>query len=274
MPNTDPSGASLKLWKALQGGVAFHISDLDPAERNVVEEQFRTKLSPIKVIAATTTLAMGVNTPAEAVIIAGITHPGDKPYSVEEYKNIAGLAGRLGFSTVISAFSNNVKEHWDITLRGKKTAACLLWMSNKSMAEIETYLMQHTIVDSAAGPVRSVTSRTNDILPVAAKIAEQLHPTLDLNNRLLRLLIRLEIGIPATLTDLAIITGKVLSRGDYLLLLQNSITSAESFNNAGTETTQGFLGGLKNDLAARKIEQYLKEKKMEPMITPLEAYES
>ena len=49
---------------------------------------------------ATTTLAMGVNTPAEAVVIAGLMHPGPPPtaYAVAEYKNMVGRAGRLGFS--------------------------------------------------------------------------------------------------------------------------------------------------------------------------------
>ena len=98
LPGGDPSTASNYLGSALRGGVAFHISDLDPEERQLVEDEFRSADSTIKVIAATTTLAMGVNTPAEAVIIAGLNHPGDKPYTVAEYKNIAGRAGRLPFT--------------------------------------------------------------------------------------------------------------------------------------------------------------------------------
>jgi replicative superfamily II helicase len=101
LPNSDPSISSNKLREALAGGVAFHISDLDPEEKLLIEEQFRAVPTVLKIIAATTTLAMGVNTPAEAVIIAGLMHPsskGEKPYSVAEYKNIIGRAGRLGFS--------------------------------------------------------------------------------------------------------------------------------------------------------------------------------
>jgi helicase len=43
---------------------------------------------------------MGVNTPAAAVAIVGLTHPGPvpTPYSVAEYKNMVGRAGRLGFT--------------------------------------------------------------------------------------------------------------------------------------------------------------------------------
>ncbi len=92
LPTGDPSTATSRLGEALEGGVAFHISDLDPEERQLVEEEFRAKDSPLKVIAATTTLAMGVNTPAEAVVIAGLMHPDKTPYSVADYKNIAGRA--------------------------------------------------------------------------------------------------------------------------------------------------------------------------------------
>jgi helicase len=81
----------------LMHGVAFHNADLGPEERRVVEEQFRRSDGSLRVIVATTTLAMGVNTPASAVVIAGLEHPGSKPYSIAEYKNLVGRAGRLGF---------------------------------------------------------------------------------------------------------------------------------------------------------------------------------
>jgi superfamily II DNA/RNA helicase len=98
LPRTEPSVASRALREALGRGVAFHTADLDRDERLVIEEQFRAPDSTLRVIAATTTLAMGVNTPAEAVVVAGLMHPGDKPYTVAEYKNIVGRAGRLGYS--------------------------------------------------------------------------------------------------------------------------------------------------------------------------------
>lgn len=96
LPAVDRSASSDDLRRVLQGGVAFHNSDLDRDERRVLEEQFRDPGSGVKVMVATTTLAMGINTPAEAVVIAGLTHPGGSPYSVAEYKNMAGRAGRPG----------------------------------------------------------------------------------------------------------------------------------------------------------------------------------
>jgi len=92
LPSGDPSLASQQLREALRGGVGFHIADLDPEERHLIEEHFRRPASPISVIVATTTQAMGVNTPAEAVVIAGLEHPGQIPYTIAEYKSIAGRA--------------------------------------------------------------------------------------------------------------------------------------------------------------------------------------
>jgi helicase len=101
LPTGDPSQASQDLRQTLSGGVAFHNADLDPEERRVIEEQFRAPDTTLRVIAATTTLAMGINTPASSVVIAGLEHPGGQsstPYSVAEYKNLVGRAGRLGLS--------------------------------------------------------------------------------------------------------------------------------------------------------------------------------
>jgi len=98
LPSGDLSSASNSLRQALQGGVGFHNADLSAEERAALEIAFRDPASDLKVIVATTTLAMGINTPAEAVVIAGLTHPGPTPYSVAEYKNMVGRAGRVGFA--------------------------------------------------------------------------------------------------------------------------------------------------------------------------------
>jgi replicative superfamily II helicase len=39
-----------------------------------------------------------ITAPASSVIIAGLDHPGEEPYSVAEYKNLVGRAGRLGYT--------------------------------------------------------------------------------------------------------------------------------------------------------------------------------
>jgi helicase len=98
LPDGDQSASSQLLRETLRHGVAFHNANLDREERLVIENAFRGG-KELRVLVATTTLAMGVNTPASTVLIVGLTHPGDTPYSVAEYKNMVGRAGRLGFST-------------------------------------------------------------------------------------------------------------------------------------------------------------------------------
>jgi replicative superfamily II helicase len=106
LPTGDQSVSSAALRRVLASGVAFHNSDLDRDERLVLEEHFRDPENDPKVIVATTTLAMGINTPAEAVIIVELDHPGavTTPYAVAEYKNMVGRAGRLGYSDKGTAY--------------------------------------------------------------------------------------------------------------------------------------------------------------------------
>ncbi len=100
LPTQDLSEASRVLQVALEGGAAFHTSDLSRDERRIVEAGFRDPRGSIRVLAATSTVAAGVNTPAETVIIVETQYAGPRhlPYSVSTYKNMAGRAGRLGYS--------------------------------------------------------------------------------------------------------------------------------------------------------------------------------
>jgi len=99
LPKADPSSSSRTLLASLSGGTAFHNSNLSKLEREIVEGAFLAK--EISVLSATTTLAAGINTPASSVILVeaffwGKT--GKKDFSVAEYKNMVGRAGRLGFN--------------------------------------------------------------------------------------------------------------------------------------------------------------------------------
>lgn len=439
LPTGDPSDASNTLRNALMGGVAFHNSDLDREERQVIEEQFRAKDSTLRVITATTTLAMGVNTPAESVVIAGLEHPGPKPYSIAEYKNLVGRAGRLGYSekgksfllaltphdehyfwnhyvcgkpediqsrfmtqetdvrsmivrvlavaqritgkgfdenaivnflegsfgafqqkqlshtwtwdrkhllealknleshklveqgedgyyqltslgslageggievesltrlvgalspltpetindptliaatqltteldkvnfplnkkstqkepqtwagelhhqqvapVVIQAISRSVSEQHQPTLRAKKAVACLLWITDWPIAEIERVLTQFGgAFNGAAGDIRSVATRSCDLLPAVTSVAELLHPGLDLSVRRARLLARLEVGVPAELAELAMHAGGRLTRGDYQRLKGSGIGSIASLENCSDENIISALGNTRN----------------------------
>jgi replicative superfamily II helicase len=444
LPSGDPSLASDRLREALAGGVAFHISDLEPDERILIEEQFRARPSSLKVIVSTTTLAMGVNTPAEVVVVVGLDHPGNKPYSIAEYKNIVGRAGRLGYSKkgtsflisvtsndayrnwqhyvlgvpedlksqiipddsdpkslitrilaaaqktsngkgmssdeivdfleesfgayqqkitlnswnwnpsqilealsvlhrhnlveiledgsyrltelgylageagitiesivrlvnifsllspdqitdpvliaasqitteldemrlpinkkstqkepqtwfseirgqgipeiVINAMRRNVADDVQATLRAKKVVACLLWITNMPLAQIENILTQFGgKFDGAAGPVRNLRSRVCDILPTVGRVAEILHPGFDLGIRMTKLLVRLEIGVPAIAADLAAYAGPTLTRGDYLKLIATGLIGIDTIDKTSDEDLLRLFGNQAEKLIA------------------------
>lgn len=90
------------LSQALTRGVAFHNSDLSPRQREIVEQAFAR--GEIRALCATTTLAMGVNLPADTVILETVKFAGalDErsalvPISRADFDNMSGRAGRLGF---------------------------------------------------------------------------------------------------------------------------------------------------------------------------------
>ena len=90
------------LLESLRHGVAFHNADLGRDERRVIEQCFKADNSTIRVICATSTLAMGINLPVKTVIINDLEKPDpyaevfqEVPLSSAEYKNMSGRAGRL-----------------------------------------------------------------------------------------------------------------------------------------------------------------------------------
>ncbi len=90
-----------RLAKVIQKGCAFHHAGLKPAERKIVENNFRMNL--IKCVCATPTLAAGVNLPARRVVIMSLSRyqagMGNQPIKVLEYKQQAGRAGRPKYDT-------------------------------------------------------------------------------------------------------------------------------------------------------------------------------
>jgi helicase len=83
-----------KLSPLIKCGASYHHAGLTPEARRFVEEAFRDRL--IKYIAATPTLAMGVNLPARIVIINTKFFNGKNMVRIPviEYRQLAGRAGR------------------------------------------------------------------------------------------------------------------------------------------------------------------------------------
>ncbi len=429
LPSGDHSKASRDLRDTLGAGVAFHNSHLSADEKRIIEEEFRAVDAGVRVIVATTTLAMGVNTPASSVVIAGLAHPGEnKPYSIAEYKNLVGRAGRLGFKergssylvamnardehhywnkyvlgipenlqsrfldgrtdprsliiralvastrysqggltadsiadfleasfgsfqeiarrgkwswsrqqildavadlarhgltephegdrydvtplgrlagesatevesiirlvqclkplqpnqvsdpAIISAVQTTaeldnvyvpihkrtpkelqswlgilrqqsinghllqalglrIKEPHDHAARAKRAVAALAYISGQEMESIETMLGQHGGgFDGSAGPIRSIASRTADLIGTAGRVAEILHPGLTLGVRTERLGVRLTLGIPGMAVELGRAAGANLSRGDYLRLTAGGLIDYDSISAAGDDS--------------------------------------
>ncbi len=94
------TGEKTRLSEALAGqvltGAAFHHAGLSGIHRGIVEDSFRE--GRVKILAATPTLAAGVNLPARTVVISSYERYesgfGRYPISVLEYKQFCGRAGR------------------------------------------------------------------------------------------------------------------------------------------------------------------------------------
>jgi helicase len=77
-------------------GASFHHAGLNTEHRRIIENSFKKGI--IKILAATPTLAAGVNLPARTVIVANykrfVAGYGMYPITVLEYKQMSGRAGR------------------------------------------------------------------------------------------------------------------------------------------------------------------------------------
>ncbi|MCI4317482.1 MAG: hypothetical protein L3J96_03000, partial [Thermoplasmata archaeon] len=91
-----------RLSSMIPSGVAFHNASLTNPERRIVERAFRDRI--LKVLAATPTLAAGINLPARRVIVRDTTrYDGgmgiQAPISAMEIQQMCGRAGRPRFDS-------------------------------------------------------------------------------------------------------------------------------------------------------------------------------
>lgn len=99
----EEGNARTALLATLPRGIAMHNADLTLEERAIVERHFRS--GAIRVLVATTTLAMGVNLPVKNVVVTDRWKwggPGQRPERVDltpsDFENMGGRAGRLGLA--------------------------------------------------------------------------------------------------------------------------------------------------------------------------------
>ena len=95
-----PAREFLSRW--IDKRVAYHNAGLSLEERRLIEQFFREGI--LRVLVTTSTLAAGVNTPADVAIVLdykryNFAQRTSLPISVEEYRNSVGRAGRFQFSS-------------------------------------------------------------------------------------------------------------------------------------------------------------------------------
>jgi helicase len=100
LPAQDQSSSSMRLREHLHGGTDFHNSNLLREAREAVKRALRDPQGLVRILGATTTISAGINTPASAVILGEAEFAGEeqRPFTIAEYKNMVGRAGRLGYN--------------------------------------------------------------------------------------------------------------------------------------------------------------------------------
>lgn len=145
LPNYDLSSTSQNLKYCLERGVAFHNTNLKKEEKSIVEEAFRNPNENIMVLVATTTIAAGINTPANTVILVEHEFYGKirQPFTVSEYKNMAGRAGRLGFNEKGTAILLASQEYERESLFNKYIMGQLEPLNSSfDISQIETWIVR------------------------------------------------------------------------------------------------------------------------------------
>ncbi len=123
------------LLQLIQRGIAYHNVGLSFDERDLIESQFSSEDGLIRTVVATETLAMGVNLPADVVILADLRRPSRgrrpndrllEPITVENYRNCIGRAGRYklakeGRSYILASNAAEAEVLWRTFVLGAST---------------------------------------------------------------------------------------------------------------------------------------------------------
>jgi hypothetical protein len=105
-----------------------------------------------------------------------------------------------------------------------------------------------------------------------ARAAELLHAGLDLEQRVARLLLRLDLGIQGPAVDLARFTQRALDRADYRRLCEAGLTTSEALTGAEEGALLRLLGNdtRKLRVVGDAVEQW---RSVRPVAPALPAYQ-
>ena len=151
----EPTSMAARLAKCVEGGVAFHNAGLTNPQRALVEREFKHR--HILCIAATPTLAAGINLPARRVIVRDLNrydiNMGLSPIPVLEIKQMCGRAGRpkydqYGEAILFAKDIDEVDELFEEYFRSEPEAI-------ESKLGSEPALRMHVLASVATGHVHT-----------------------------------------------------------------------------------------------------------------------
>ena len=135
------------LKQALSTGTAFHHAGLQSSDRHLVESLFMKNL--IKVLCATSTLAMGVNLPAHLVVIKGtrVWRGCHQDIDIATLTQMIGRAGRPGLDTsgmAVVMTDNRSKPIYESKIEGSEVVESMLRYTiiETLNAEISQYVIK------------------------------------------------------------------------------------------------------------------------------------
>ncbi|TFH65257.1 MAG: DEAD/DEAH box helicase [Candidatus Zixiibacteriota bacterium] len=162
-----------RLEQTLLSAVAFHHADLSYTQRRILEEGFR--IGEIRALVSTTTLAMGVNLPAQTVFIDCYKYqtgsrsgrPMVTPLSWSEYEGMSGRAGRYGISLTPNPSPGGRGEKVfgrSVLIAGSRAEAETMWQTyvEGKPGRLESRLATKSLYDVVLDLIASRCARRSD----------------------------------------------------------------------------------------------------------------
>lgn len=149
-----------KISGLIQHGVAYHNASLPQGTRELIEEQFERGI--IQVVVATETLAIGLNLPADVIILYDHTVKKEgilRDIEAHAYKNYIGRAGRLGLT-------NRAGKSFLITDNLGEMNGCWDRYINAISKDIESVFISLSAEDLAPYYLNYIAGKTQGIINI------------------------------------------------------------------------------------------------------------
>jgi replicative superfamily II helicase len=178
------------------------------------------------------------------------------------------LAGQGVPGSLLQAMQATSRDIRQSTARAKRAAAAVMWISGVPMEQIEAQLNQHLYNRGGlAGTVRSVADRTRDLLPAVAAVIRTLNPDQPVEDLAERTMLRLELGLPADLVELADAVTTQLTRPQWLKLHAARLVTPAAVQGAAPAMLGDVLG---DERAAAMLQRELRNQPPRDVIPPLD----